>query len=196
MILSENGPESGQGRCVAVALAQFMDSKTLETIAGIPRIARSSGFCERTVRTELHALRAGGWITERTKGRGHPVIRAASLPAHLADAATPAPHAAPPRHDMPEVTPVNGAGNPGTRLPDTPARHAAYLDQNLEKSLGAAPPSPAEAGSAARTDFERAVADLKGKGFDAEQITGFLRIRYGATRDQVDQALAAWRQLS
>jgi hypothetical protein len=173
-VLSKHGPPSGIARCVAITLAQFMDSKTLETIVGIPRIAASSGFCERSVRTELRTLSTSGWISERSKGRGHPVIRSAMLPAD-----TPAPHAAPPRHGMPEVTPANGAGDPGKPSPGTPAPHAAYLDQNLEKSLGAASPTPANAVSAALEAKSEEVMRLHGDGLEPKAIAKRLRSDYG-----------------
>lgn len=189
VVLSEHGPPSGIGRCVAVTLAQFMDSKTLETIVGIPRIATSSGFCERAVRTELRVLSAGGWITEQTRGRGHPVTRAASFPANFAGVTTRAPHAVPPRHEMPEVTPVNGTGNPGIRLPDTPAQRAAYLDQNLEKNLGAASPAPANAVSAALSEQERFVIGLSAKGYAPVEIAKFGRVQHGLTLERVNAIL-------
>lgn len=180
-IFSARGPKGGVARCIAATLAEFMDGTSLETFVGLTRLEKASGFRERTVRGGLRTLRVGGWIIERTKGRGHPVVRTAMIPPEATfngtvnAACTPAPGAALPRHDLPEVTPVNDAGNSGKSRPGTPAPRAAYLDQSLDKSLSAASPSPAKADSAAPEqmtdkDLRSAVRTMRTMRWDDERI--------------------------
>lgn len=205
-VLSERGPSTSAARLVAIALTVDMDAKTLETFAGVELLAKRTALAERTVRTALHALKAEGWIEERIKGRGRDYalrIRRATFPPGLpamvaATQAEVAAMAAGTQGNGVAATvagtdarvAANGALSTGKKPHGVPAMVATYpVPEILNKNPGAAPPSPADADSAAQEQIRARVWTLLRGGKTDEEIISELAGQVSA--EQVE----AWRRM-
>jgi hypothetical protein len=206
-VLSERGPSTSAARLVAIALTVDMDAKTLETFAGVELLAKRTALAERTTRTALHVLKAEGWITERTKGRGRDYalrIRRATFPPGLpamvaaTQAAEVAAIAAGTQGNQVAATvagtdarvAANGASSTGKKPHGVPAMVATYpVPEILNKNPGAASPSPADADSAAQEQIRARVwtllRDGKADGEIVSELSGQVSV------EQVE----AWRRL-
>jgi hypothetical protein len=151
LILSTDGPSNAEARLVALAIAHHVDWGTFATVVGAETIATITQICERTVRNRIQQLICEGFLAARQIGRGRtwklreltlrwPASRAGHEDARLAQDAG---------HDA--SRPVNGAAKTGTAAShDRQGVHPISSETTKEiSSKSAAPPSPAEAGSAA-----------------------------------------------
>jgi hypothetical protein len=71
-VLSEYGPTQPGARLVALAVAKFVNSRTLSCFASADAITKVTAMSERTVRTQLLQLLQEGWLSaaplRRTSG--------------------------------------------------------------------------------------------------------------------------------
>jgi hypothetical protein len=157
-ILSERGPSTALARLVALALAQHMSAQTCETFVGVELLTTDCSLSERAVRGQLQLLVREKFLHEETASRGRAhwrKVRRARLPS---EAGVPAPHAGTQRLPAPRAAsqskrprvPAYNVTSAGISAHRVPARGADDLVDLSRSDLGAALPSPATAGKAAR----------------------------------------------
>lgn len=152
---------------MALAVAQRVDSNSLETIVGLALLAAMTGLSERSTRTHVRSLVNTGWLNESTASRGRAhwqksrrltfphgfsvvdssaeTIRVAAnisgtqeVPADFAGTSPKSTRLA-----------ANNVASAGKKASGVPANSAAYLVDLSRSDLGAASPVRAEARSAA-----------------------------------------------
>jgi hypothetical protein len=187
-VLSAYGPTSASARLVALALAQCMDGKTMESRAGQPLLTRLTALSERTVRDALTILRSEGWLQERPGAKPWQRIRRAVIPDDVpADSAGT-------RSANGSAAPANSAGRAPAITADAPADSAAGTGKKAlveaansagDPVLGpvpdpvqdpdAASPAPANAVSAALEEKADEVMRLHGNGLTPAKIAKRMR---------------------
>jgi hypothetical protein len=118
----DGGPKGSTLRFVLIALADNANDDG-ECWPSVATISRKTGICERAVRTALRQLESDGWLSTAVNGGRGGANKYTINPApHAPGIKCPtAPHAPPPRHDV----------------PPTPAPHAPEpsLNRQLEPSV-------------------------------------------------------------
>lgn len=208
-ILSERGPSTALARLVAVALSKHMNAQSCETFVGAELLAIDCRLSERAIRSQLQVLVREGWLNEETASRGRAhwrKVRRARLPVtlelpapHAGTQQVPAPRAgSPPKIGRVAADYVASAGISPHRVA---ARGAGYLEDLSRSDLGAASPSPAHTGKAARNwrmeapaptpqEIDEGIRKLIAAGVNDAQIIQTLPQRYGLTLERVRAARA------
>lgn len=198
-ILSDAWPNiSPLARLVALALAQHMNARTLETFVGAERVAMDTGLSERAVRSKLRELVTSGCIVEETASRGRAhwrKVRRANLPdsteVPARGAAThevPAPRAGSQAKLMGvAANHVTSGGKSVHRVAAPRAGDLVNLSSN-DLDAGPAPPGAGAHATFARGDRERA-RTLRSAGVLIPSIAAKLRITDADVRQMLEDSL-------
>jgi hypothetical protein len=193
LILSTDGPRNKEAKLVALAIAHHVDWSTFSTFVGVETIVTVTDICEKTVRDRIQKLIREGFLAARKIGRGRTwKLRELTL----GWPASPAGHedSRPVKdtgHEAPR--PVDGVSMTGTAAPHD--RHGVHpISSEITKEISsksAAPPSPAEAGSAALPKKAAFVLSLAGKGFKQDEIAKYGKTQFALTTEQVNRIISS-----